>query len=304
MTKTVYLEKSDTGATLTTWVYCGLWQLYAAEKMGHQGYLHWPQAPNRSLQPYQDPAMFKGCPNMYDWYFVQPVFRKAPPPPCDLTWLWENCPEAGQHSLMGLPLTEIKAYYRKNLIFSDSVNLRGEALVQKYNLNFSQLIGLTWRGTDCVTDGRPRLPIETYYPYLDAILAREPNLRIMATAEETGVLLPLLRRYPSAFMIQEFLSSPAGCLQNPERFTPVSGFERGLQPALMVWLFSKCKYYVKNRSSSGGVASWLSSGTIINLAHPENLGYSFDLTRVEIKGTLLDLRRPDSGQLRQLLEDA
>ena len=287
----VYLEKTDCGATLTTWIYCAMWQLYAAEQMGLTGYVSWPRTPGRSLTPYQDPAAFDRQPNMFEWYFKQPMVPQGQVPPLDRVWTWESCPELGRYSFMSLPLSDIRAYYQKHLHFNDVVEARGHLLATKYNLDFDKLIGLTWRGTDCVTDGRPWMPIETYFPFLDDILTQEPDLRIMATAEEASVLDPLLRRYPQAFNIDEFYSSPKGCLQNPERFSPMSGYERGMQPALMVWLFSKCKHYIKNRSSSGGVASWLSNGNIVCLAHPENLGYGFDLTKAEIKGQLYPLHR-------------
>ncbi len=291
MQETVYLEKSDIGATLATWIYCCMWQLYAAEKFGMRGYIHWPQQQNRSLQPYQDPVMFARMPNMFDWYFVQPHFPSGEVPPRDKTWLWENCPETGVHSLMSQPLAFIKEYYREKFKFNDAVEERGKALVSRYGINFDKTIGLSWRGTDSVTDGRPRLPIEIFYPFIDDILEKEPDLRICATAEEASILDPLLKRYPQAFTIDEFYASPLGCPQNPERFSPFSGYERGMQPALIMWLFAKCKHYIKNRSSVGFVASWLSTGNIVCLAHPQNAGFGFDLTKAEINGELVPLYR-------------
>jgi hypothetical protein len=285
----VYLEKSDTAATLATWLYCGVWHLYTAEKLGMTGYINWPQAPNRCLVDLIDPAAFASQPNMYEWYFDQPHVTGVPPR--DLTWEWEHCPELGVHSLVSQPLEILRAYYQKNLRFNSTVNARGQELVRKYGLDFTNTMAITWRGTDSVTDGRPRLPIELYFPFMDDILAQEPGLRIFATAEENGILEPLLKRYPQAFTIDEFYASPLGCSKNPERFSPFSGYERGMQPTLMMWVMSKCKYLIKNRSSVGSVASWLSDGHIVCLAHPENLGHGFDITKAEIKGKLVPLNR-------------
>lgn len=287
---TVYIEKTDIGATLTTWIYCAMWQLYAAEKCGHTAYINWPQNRLRALQPYWDDAMFAQRPNMFDWYFEQP--HHTTPPPCDAVWTWElSNPAVGEHVLVSQPLADLKAFYRKNCRLNADVRARGDALAAKYNLDFKNLIGITWRGTDCVTDGRPYMPIETYFPFIDDVLEKEPHLKIVCTAEESGVLDPLLHRYPQAFVITEFYSSPRGGRDNPERFSPFSGYERGMQPALMTWLFSQCAHYIKNRSSSGGVASWLSTGRIVCLAHPENLGHGFDLTKAEIEGQIVPLYR-------------
>lgn len=284
---TVYLEKTDIGATLTTWVYCAFWQMWSAEQQGYDVYINWPDGykPGRCLKDLIDKEKFKEEPNMYNWYFKQPKAQKGNRKEF---WTWEYWEDKSPVSFMAQPLQVIKDYYKKNLIFNDVVNERGEALVKKYGIDFKNTIGVTWRGTDNVTDGRPRMPIETYFPFIDEVL--KPGMRIMCTAEEQTILQPLLNRYPQAFNIDEFVSAPLGAKDNPERNDTRTGFERGMQPALMVWLFSKCAHYIKNRSSTGAVASWLSEGRIVSLGHPENLGFPANNEFAEIEGKLYALR--------------
>lgn len=278
----IYLEKNDIHSTLTTWLYCHFWMLWAAEQQGIDGFIHWPKG--LFLQSYEDDRKFAEKPNAYDWYFKQP--KQADPLPesmCD-TWTWETWQDTSPVPFMAQPLKVIKDYYKKHLHFNDETNRRGQAIVDKYNIDFSNTIGITWRGTDAKTDGRIRIPIETYFRFIDDILKDNPTARIMCTAEEESILDPLLTRYPNAFKIEEFYSAPLNGLQNPERFSPLSGYERGLQPVLMVWLFSRCAWYIKNRSSTGAVASWLSNGKIINIAHEETLSYHKMDNEVEIEG--------------------
>lgn len=294
MSKVVYLEKTDIYSTLTTYVYCFMWQLYAAEQQGIDAYINCPDGmkPGRWLQPYLDSNKFKQETNAWNWYFKQPKVTNPPPREQSEIWTWETDGEKmGGHSLMAQPLEVIRSYYKKHLHFSDEVNERGRFLVEKYNIFFPKTIGISWRGTDIYLDGRPRIPIETYFPFIDDVLEKEPDLRIMATAEEEQILDPLLMRYPNAFKIEEFISSPLESKHNPERLSAVSGFERGLQPALMVWLFSQCAHYIKNRSSTGAVASWLSNGRIVSLGHPENLGFPANTDTAEIEGKLYPLYR-------------
>lgn len=337
MSDIIYLEKSDIGATLTTWIYCSFWQQFAAEALGLRSYINWPRDPRRALRNHYDEAKFNEMPNMYDWYFVQPMVSAAELPPREQcrVWEWEKGAELpdlakaqGDKNLYG-NVSFIKTYYKKHLKFNDMVNARGQALVQKYGIDFRNTIGVTWRGTDSIIDGRPRLPIETYFPFIDDILASSRacpdcggekehhsivtngmiaclachgsgsvsnrDLRIMCTAEEESIIDPLLARYPNAFKIQEFFSTPLGrntLGDNPERFSTLPGFERGMQPALMVWLFSKCAYYIKNRASTAAVASWLSDGKIVSLAHPENLGHDPESRNwAEIEGKRVPLFR-------------
>jgi hypothetical protein len=282
----IVIEKRDYGATLTTWIYCAMWMLWAADQQGKNGYINWPQG--KCLKDLSDDEKFKEEPNLFSWYFKQPFGSHIGDGKAE-TWLWETWKDPSPVSFMAQPLSVIKAYYKKHLHFSDEVNQRGEALVKKYGIDFSNTIGITWRGTDNVTDGRPRMPIETYFPFIDEIL--KPGMKIMCTAEEETILQPLLNRYPQAFNIDEFVSAKFGAKDNPERNDNRSGFERGMQPALMVWLFSKCAHYIKNRSSTGAVASWLSDGRIVSLGHPENLGFPANNDYAEIEGKLYPLYR-------------
>lgn len=274
--KSVFLEKNDIHCTLTTFLYCHFSMLWGAEQLGYQSYINWFQG--GSVLSYEDKEMFQREPNQYNWYFKQPMLDH-PPLTYSARWTWEIPGPWSQYPLMSQPLSVIKDYYKKHLKFNDTTNARGQAIVDKYKIDFSKTIGITWRGTDIYLEslngnhGRKRMPIETYFPFIDEILEKEPDLRIACTAEEEKILDPLLARYPSAFKIEEFEQVPHESKHNPERYSKRSGYERGLQPALMVWLFSKCKYYIKNRSSVAAVASWLSDGKIISLGHPETLGF-------------------------------
>ena len=288
MSNVVYIQKNDIHCTLTTFIYCSFWMLYSAEKQGKVGYINWHQN-GGFLQSYFDAEKFAEMSNAYDWFFVQPHFTSSPPR--TETWTWELWQDPISPSIMSQHLSVMKEFFKKHLIFNEETNRRGKLLVDKYNIDFSKTIGITWRGTDIYLDGRPRIPIELYFPWIDDILENEPDLRIACTAEEEGILDPLLARYPNAFKIEEFIASPYQSQHNPERFSPVSWYERALQPALMVWLFSKCAHYIKNRSSTGSVASWLSNGRIVSIAHEETLSYLKMDDQVEIEGIKYPLYR-------------
>lgn len=266
--KAVLLEKSDTAATLSTWLYCAMWQLYTVEKMGDVGYVNWPNQKNRSLLPHQDPAAFARCPNMFEWYFEQPQL-KVHPGGTARVMEWERSPELGTYPLMSLPLADIKAWYQSHLLFNVDARAWADRLISKYAIDFDKTIGVQWRGCDSVDDGRPRLAIELYFPYLDAILEKEPDLRIFATAEETTVVDKILARYPNAFTIPEFFSAPWGYKLHSEFVNPASGYERGMQTCGLLQLLSRCKHLVKNRSNMSYTASYLSNGNIVCIQHPE-----------------------------------
>jgi hypothetical protein len=278
----IYLEKNDIHSTLTTWLYCHFWMMWSFEQRGQSVYINWPKG--KSVKSYEDIDSFNHRHyNMYNWYFDQPQYKNGITGKPEI-FTWEHWIDPVSPSFMSQPLSVIKDYYKKNLHFNEETNKRGQALVDRYNIDFSKTIGITWRGTDIYLDGRPRIPIERYFRFVDEILERNPDFRIACTAEEERILDPLLARYPNAFLIEEFIQAPLNSKNNPERFSNVTGYERGLQPVLMVWLFSKCAHYIKNRSSTGAVASWLSDGRIVNIAHSETLNYDKLDNEVEIEG--------------------
>jgi len=295
----IYVEKTDIGATLGTWLYCAYQFLYAAEQgCGEKAYISWPNDPRRSLQPHQDPAMFAQCPNMYEWWFKQPFYDTAPPR--TETWVCEEGPPAsrgggkrlGDFNIFQQPLQVIKDTYRRYLKFNDATQKRIDDLVVKYGIDFDNTIGVGWRGCDSYVDGRPRLPIEVYFPFIDDILAQEPNLKIFATAEETLVTDRIVSHYPGrVFTIPEIFSAPWGYKEHSEYVNPASGYERGVQTCQLIAILSRCKYLIKNRSSVSSTACWLSYGKSVNIAHPENLGFGFDITKAEIDGKLVPLYR-------------
>lgn len=291
MGKIIYLQKSDIHSTLCTWLYCSFWQMFSAEQLSHNAYINWPTG--KFLQSYEDKEMFSKIQNAYGWYFEQPMISH--PEIIDEVWTWENWKDPSPVHFMAQPLKVIKDYYKKHLHFNDETNYRGIQLIRKYDIDFSKTIGLTWRGSDIYLEsqngytGRKYTPIEYYYEWIDKALEAIPDARIACTAEEDGILDPLLKRYPQAFKIHEFYQVPKGSKHNPERVSPMSGYERGLQPALMVWLFSKCAWLIKNRASTSAVASWCSDGEIVNITHSENLGFPPHLEGVEYKNLVYPL---------------
>ena len=300
MSKTIYLEKTDSAATLTTWWFCHAAMMWAAEQLGFNDvYINWEQGhtPPRSLQAYEDAGMKN--PNQFEWYFRQPKLITTPPKReyCDIwTWEhhnWDSGLDVSPYQFMSQPLSVIKDYYQKHLHFNDETNRRGQEIVDKYGIDFSKTIGATWRGSDIFLEslngnsGRKYTNIELYYPWIDKALEAIPDARIAATAEESEILDPLFKRYGQrCFKIHEFYQVPKGSQFNPERISPISGYLRGLQPALMVWLFSKTAWLIKNRASTSAAASWLNNGHIVNINHNEVLGFPPHMEGVEYKGKI------------------
>ena len=256
--KYVNLERTELRASLSSWINSAMNALNAASREGLTGYIHWPQ--HRCPKAYHDSEAFARCPNMFEWYFHQACCRAHPS--TAPIWAYEDShPVITRH-----PIEDYRAFFRQHLLFNRDVTDRLETLVARHRLCLDNTIAVSWRGTDNVIDGRPRVPIEQYFPVIDRILEVERDFDIFVKAEEQGATDTLLRRYPKAIALPEFFTASAGETQMQDWVSPASGYERGMQVVLLILLFSKCKFLLKNNANLSDIATRLSFGRVINIA--------------------------------------
>lgn len=253
----VKLERTERGSSMSSWITLAMNALHAAFAEGVNGCVHWPAT--RCPRAYFDAEAFSRRPNMFDWYFHQP-WCEQDRAAADETWRWEHAYVlADRH-----PIVDLSAFFRRYLIFNADVADRFERLSSSYGLHPSRTIALAWRGTDNVVDGRPRVPIESFFPVVDRLLDAEPDLAIVAKPEERGAAEMLLRRYPNAIVPQEFFIAESGEPLMQDWVNPASGYERGMQVALLMLLYSKCRYLLKNNANLSDIATRLSTGTVFS----------------------------------------
>jgi hypothetical protein len=260
----VYLERKDLGASLSSWIDSAMSALNAAFAEGLTGYIHWPEL--YSPRAYRDRAAFDRCPNMYEWYFDQP-WCPGRRPAAAPRWVFEDAQAITNRH----PIADISAFYRQHLRFNADVVARLEALLARYGMRPEHAIAVSWRGTDNVSDGRPHIPIETLFPTIDEILEAEPDLAIVAKPEERGAAEALRRRYPHVIVPAEFFLADAGETRMQDWVNPASGYERGIEVVLLILLFSRCKYLLKNSANLSSIAARLSVGEVISWSSPTTL---------------------------------
>ena len=253
----VYLERKDLGASLSSWINSSMGTLNAAFAEGLTGYVHWPA--HRCPRAYLDADAFSRRPNMFAWYFDQP-WCHDPPAVATETWVYEDAYVlTNQH-----PIANLEDFFQQYLVFNVDVIGRFEALLARYRLRPEQTIAVSWRGTDNVADGRPQVPIDSFFPVIDEILGAEPGLTIVAKPEERSAADALRRRYPNVIVPSEFFIAEPGETQMQDWVNPASGYERGMEVALLILLFARCRYLLKNNANLSDIATRLSSGTVFS----------------------------------------
>ena len=251
----VLLERKDRSASLSSWITSTMNMLHAAVATGFTAHVHWPA--HRCPGAYHDEAAFALRPNMFDWYFDQ-WWCPAPPAFAVEKWVGDDIAIVRDH-----PIDDYWAFYARYLVFNAEVRARFEALLARHALRPEKTVAIAWRGTDSVVDGRPAVPMESFFSRIDALLEAEPDLAIVAKPEERGAADALRARYPRAIVPAEFFIAETGEPQMQDWVHPAPGFERGMEAMLLILLFSRCRYLLKNDSNLSDVATRLSTGTVI-----------------------------------------
>jgi hypothetical protein len=253
----VYLERRPDGSSLSSWITTAMAGLNAAYGEGLTAYIRWPQ--HRCPEAYRDAEAFARCPNMFEWYFRQPSCQEGHQSGAPIWLHGEDAVMVDRH-----PIENIHAFYQKQLLFNSDVMGRSDALLQKYSLRPENTIAVSWRGTDIAYD-RPRISIDEYFPVIDEILDAEPDIAIFAKPEERGAAETLLQRFPKAIIPSEFFMANTGEKQMQDLVSSAAGYERGMQVALLILLFSRCKYLLINDANLSLIARWLSDGNVVNI---------------------------------------
>jgi len=258
MTGQVILRRKDRDASLASWINTTMNALQAAQAEGLAAYVDWPA--DACPSAYGEAAAFARCPNMFEWYFEQPALARSPGDGCPV-WIYEDM----QAMVVRHQAFERRHFYPRHLRPNAAVLARLQALLERHAIDPARTIAVAWRGTDNVVDGRTRRPITDCYAEIDALLDADPGLSIVAKPEEQDAADALCRRYPQALVPPEFFLAPPGSTQMQDRINPAPGFERGMQPVLLMLLYARCRFLLKNSANLADCAAWMSSGRVCSM---------------------------------------
>jgi len=173
---------------------------------------------------------------------------------------------AGRHN-MSLPLfvndpvgvQKLQAVVPQFLRLNRDIMLRAERLFRENNLNPALTVAVSYRGTDKYTE-TPITPIENFYPRLDQLML-QPSLTIFAQCEEQSVQDLLMRRYRGRIVSLPFHRTRSAS-QMADGDNPKSNYDKTVDIATLIAMFSMCLNFVRNRSNLADLASGLSRGNV------------------------------------------
>jgi hypothetical protein len=170
-----------------------------------------------------------------------PKIDQSTPPPLD--WWWRKYSE--------LPLSETQLYLLAYFRPSSRVLAKVEEVLDQFDLDYSKIIGVHYRGTDKAQE-LDTIEVDFYFHELDQILAIEPDHRILLQTDDYAIVGSFLRRYGDRVVIIDhpIKSSEGVGLHYLGKRNPV---EDTIQYLSIILILSKCDYLITH---TGNGALW------------------------------------------------
>jgi len=270
MKKIIRVVRPTNNFTLFSNVFSSLSVVYLAELHGHLAYVDW----SGELAPsvYQDiDAISKFGPNIWDWYFEQPHCISSDDTISD-TWIFVD----GEHKeyfkydyFTPEDMAHKRSIFPRLLRPLKAVHDLAYSLFKEYGIDPSKTVAVQFRGNDSLHDtipsrkGRPTL--SHYYGIINEVLGRNPGFRIWIQTDDAEISNDFIKKYPDSVKVKYFETIHHASNLYTDLVSPKPGYQRGLDPAAMMVMLSRCAVMIKSVSNLADIAAALGNGEIIHI---------------------------------------
>ena len=139
---------------------------------------------------------------------------------------------------------------------SEIVRKQLNELVNKYEIDYNNTIGLAYRGTDKFTELTP-VPPRYYATEVQRLISKNPRLRVLLQTDQEQIRDIFAKELgESVFYFSELpvTKSSTGIHNMSREDWGISNFEFGVMLLAVVNIFAKCKYVVTH---TGNVSLWM-----------------------------------------------
>ncbi len=184
--------------------------------------------------------------NLFELYF-------HPNPDVDLHNLVKVSPTHQHLIYEDLDFKKLNLYIQNYFLPSDIVRAKQEEFVHKYNIDYENTIGLSYRGTNKWLE-IAQIQQEYYVQEVKRLITKDPSLRILIQTDQEQIRDQFVGALGErAFFLSELPVSssqiPIHDLSESERGIP--NFEWGTRLLAAVSILSKCRYTITHTGSIG-----------------------------------------------------
>jgi len=155
-----------------------------------------------------------------------------------------------------LPFDKLTPYIENYFTPSEIVRNKLDELVNKYEIDFNNTIGLWYRGTDKFTELTP-VPPRFYTNEVQRLIPKNPRLRVLLQTDQEQIRDIFVRELGErVFYFSELpvTKSSIGIRNVSREDRGISNFEFGITLLAVVNIFAKCRYLVTH---TGNVSLWM-----------------------------------------------
>jgi len=150
--------------SLSAFVMSVIDMMHSCEKHNVNGFVD--ARPPYQYEIYKDTLQTEKQPNMWEWYFEQPMVS-IPTENIVNYPIWLD----NQNYTVYPSEHERKKVFQKYLKFNKYVLNEFNKIIEKYNIDLDNTLSISHRGTDRIVDGTIS-PIEKYFPVVDSLLKK------------------------------------------------------------------------------------------------------------------------------------
>ncbi len=187
--------------------------------------------------------------NLFDLYFHPNRYLD--------THALANLPPINHHGVYrDLRFDKLTPYMENYFVPSERVREKMDELVRKYKIDYSNTIGVCYRGTDKFTELVP-VPPHYYVDEIRRLIKKNPRLRVLLQTDQEQVRDIFMRDLGErVFYLSELpvTKSLIGAHKISREDRGISNFEFGITLIAVVNILAKCRYVVTH---TGNVSLWI-----------------------------------------------
>jgi hypothetical protein len=177
--------------------------------------------------------------------------------------------KASNRIYKNIDFSQLNNLYQHHYAMSDLQEKYYAELLNKYNINYDNLVGVWYRGTDKATEATLAPPTQ-YAELAEKIISKDSKLKVLIQSDQTQVVDLFKNTFKDRCLVFEEMPTTSGdkgyhkIIKNQEKVQ----FYKTLD--ICTRILSKCRYFINHTGNGGFVAQ-------VHRNSPQNM-WQFDIT--------------------------
>jgi hypothetical protein len=153
-----------------------------------------------------------------------------------------------------LPFKKLQPILQKYFSPSKNIQIIFNNIKKKYNLNFTNICVLFYRGNDKNSEIH-KCSYNCYDEHIKSIIKKNKNIKLLVQSDETGFINYMTKKYPNrSFYFKDEIRHIDKCDSTVDKVMKEKNFEFSQYYLAITLIMSKCKYII---CGTGNCSMWI-----------------------------------------------